>query len=142
MSNDQGCGTCADRATSAAKRIIDKHKYPEFTVKPDGSLLFKKAAPVLPGYKHNPHNVKLLNPDTVPCKDRITLPVLRRGGNYEILNQCNHFDCEMRGKDVNDEICRACPLRNIPSKKSPIVARQEGRIPTEADVRPFTEADA
>lgn len=108
-------------------------------IKADGSLLFKKVAPVLPGYKHDQNNVKLLRPDRVPCDSRLTLPVLEHNGKYHIMNQCNHIDCEMRGMDVNDEICRACPLRNIPSEKSPIVAHIEGRVPTDADRKPFDD---
>lgn len=106
--------SCCDRE----KRIISKREHSVPVIKEDGSLLFKKVAPTMPGYVHDRHNPKLLRPDKVPCTERITLPVLRRNGKYEILNQCNHIECDHRGEEVNDEICGQCSMRNMPTKNS------------------------
>lgn len=108
---------------------MDQRKYPIPVIKEDGSLLFKSVAPVLPGYHHHPDNVKLLVPDSVPCTERITLPVLSRGGKYSVMNRCNHVTCEMRGAEVNAEICQACPLRVKPGEKSVVLERLKGQIP-------------
>jgi hypothetical protein len=80
-------------------------------VKDDGSLLFKTIAPNLPGYSHDPVNAKRLIPDSLPCAKRITLPLLQRNGKYSIMNKCNHTECELRGNEVNKDICSKCIFR-------------------------------
>jgi hypothetical protein len=100
---------CLDCGRQPTERVIRE----EPIVKPGGNLLFQKLAPSLPGYTHSVDNPKLLIQDNVPCAHRITLPILQRTGGYSILNQCNHVKCEMRGMDVNTEICTACKLRDL-----------------------------
>lgn len=129
------CQSCGSRPVSPSKRVIRESRYPMPVVKDNGCLLFKKVAPALPGYVHDPNNPKLLKPDKVPCAERITLPVLQRTGQYVIMNQCNHIDCkEWRGKEVTDDICSTCPFRNMPSKTSPIAIRAKGGLPTKGFV--------
>lgn len=111
-----GCAGCTPGAAYSSQRKISAQKYPQPTVKEDGSLLFKTIAPNLPGYSHDPINTKRLIPDTLPCTKRMTLPVLQRDGKYVVMNKCNHTECNLRGQEVNKDICSTCTLRVIPSR--------------------------
>lgn len=106
-----GCAGCTPGAAYSSQRKINAQKYPQPTVKEDGSLLFKTLAPSLPGYSHDPINTKRLIPDTLPCTKRMTLPVLQRDGKYVVMNKCNHSECKLRGQEVNKDICSTCDFR-------------------------------
>lgn len=117
MPNDKtrGCPGCSSRP----KRQLIKDRRDVPVVKEDGSLLFKRVAPTMPGYVHHPHNMKLLVPDKMPCTQRITLPVMSNG-NYWLMNRCNCPECPLRGEDVNDDICGQCDYRLTTPKRVPL----------------------
>ena len=113
-----GCGSCGKPSEYARPEImaLDKSK-PE--LEPNGGLLFKTVAPTVPGYVHDRENPKRLLPDFVPCTERITLPVLTNDG-YWIMNRCNHIECPMRGKDVDEDICDSCDFRIVNEPPKPL----------------------
>jgi len=81
-------------------------------VKGDGSLLFDRLAPSLPGYQHDPDNAKRLIPVQVPCKSKVVMPLMEQNGKYSIVSICSNTYCDWNGKHVNDDICKGCPLRS------------------------------
>jgi hypothetical protein len=104
------CGGCGGPMTKRKARMDEKQKP---IVKDDGSLLFTKIAPALPGYRHDPDNPKRLIADLVACFHRLTLPMMLKDGTYRVVNQCNNPVCQWRGKEVDNSICKDCPLRNV-----------------------------
>lgn len=117
-----GCRSCGKHTTKesastilTAEQTLVKEQKP--IVDSKGGLTFTKIAPTMVDYVHDPANPKRLIPDEVPCRHRITLPVLGQSGTW-VMNQCNCIGCPLRGQTVDKEVCRECDHREEYSKKT------------------------
>lgn len=106
-----GCGGCRKNRKVRTK-TPQKEGTPDPIERPDGSLIYKGAAPRKDGFTHDPKNPRRLILDSAPCVYRMTAPLLGSDGSMSTLNQCNNPGYEKRGQDLSVEDCVNCPSRN------------------------------
>lgn len=106
-----GCGGCRKGITVQVD-TAESLKAP--VLKPDGSIQFPKdqEVPNIEGYKVSSSDDHRLIPDEAcACIWKITGIMLQKNGGYKPHHVCRHSKCEYRSKEVNFDICKACPLR-------------------------------
>lgn len=105
------CGGCGHNKTRIE---LTDNKYKVPVVNRNGSIVFPEGMeiPEIEGYELDSDNDRKLVPIIdVPCMWKITGIMLTKAGTYTLHTACNHNKCEHRGKPVNLDICKACPLR-------------------------------